>query len=140
MEENKKLIDLDEARQSLEATQKTATEIGERVKEVAYMSDKVNHDRMITEILNDPNLSTAEKVKQYDHEQKQYQRRQKTNAKVNGKMQDKQTKNTVLATIGWGLFIGVCMVGGYVVFVTPEGRTLITNGMKQLGKTAAMAA
>ena len=140
MDDKKNLINLDEARQSLESTQRTATDIGERVKEVAYMSDKVNHDRMITEILNDPNLSTAEKVKQYDHEQKQYQRRQKANAKINGQMQNKQTKNTVLATIGWGLFIGVCMVGGYVVFVTPEGRTFISNGMKQLGKTAAVAA
>ncbi len=140
MEENKSIIDLDEAKQSLESTQKAATDIGERVKEIAYMSDKVNHDRMITEILNDPNLSTADKMKKYDHEQKQYQRRQKANAKVNGKMQDKQTKNTVLATIGWGLFIGVCMVGGYVVFVTPEGRAFIANGMKQIGKTAAVAA
>lgn len=79
-------------------------------------------------------------MKQYDHEQKLYQRRQKANAKVNGQMQDKQTKNTVLATIGWGLFIGVCMVGGYVVFVTPEGRAFISNGMKQLSKTAPLAA
>lgn len=140
MDDKKNLINLDEAKQSLESTQKTATDIGERVKEIAYMSDKVNHDRMITEILNDTNLSTAEKVKQYDHEQKLYQRRQKANAKVNGKMQDKQTKNTVLTTIGWGLFIGVCMVGGYVVFVTPEGRAFITNGMKQIGKAAAVAA
>ncbi len=140
MDDKKNPINLDEARQSLESTQKAATDIGERVKEVAYMSDKVNHDRMITEILNDKNLSTAEKVKQYDHEQKLYQRRQMANAKVNGQMQDKQTKNTVLATIGWGLFIGVCMVGGYVVFVTPEGRAFISNGMKQLSKTAPVAA
>ena len=84
MDDKKDLINLDETRQSLESTQKTATDIGERVKEVAYMSDKVNHDRMITEILNDKKLSTAEKMKQYDHEQKLYQRRQKANAKVNG--------------------------------------------------------
>lgn len=138
--EKDKLTNLDEARKSLESTQKNATDIGERVKEVAYMCDKVNHDRMITEILNDKNLSTAEKMKKYDHEQKQYQRRQKANAKVNGQMQDKQTKNTVLSTIGWGLFIGVCMVGGYVVFVTPEGRAFISNGIKQLSRTAPVAA
>ena len=64
MDDKKDLINLDETRQSLESTQKTATDIGERVKEVAYMSDKVNHDRMITEILNDKKLSTARKPMQ----------------------------------------------------------------------------
>ena len=138
MEENKSIIDLDEAKQSLESTQKAATNIGERIKEVAYMSDKVNHDRIITEILNDPNLSTADKMTKFDHEQEQYQRRQKANAKVNGKMQDKQTKNTILATIGWCV-VFFC-VGGTVVAFCPAARTFVSNGMKQIGKTAAVAA
>ena len=38
MEENKSIIDLDEAKQSLESTQKAATDIGERVKEVTYIN------------------------------------------------------------------------------------------------------
>lgn len=99
---------------------------------------KVNHDRMITEILNDPNLTTADKMKKYDHEQKQYQRRQKANAKVNGRMQDKQTKNTVLATIGWCV-VFFC-VGGTVVAFCPAARTFVTSSMKQIGKAAATAA
>ena len=138
MEENKNIINLEEAKQSLESTQMAATDIGDRVKEVAYMSDKVNHDRMITEILNDPNLTTADKMKKYDHEQKQYQRRQKANAKVNGSMQDKQTKNTVLATIGWCV-VFFC-VGGTVVAFCPAARTFVTSSMKQIGKAAATAA
>ncbi len=78
---------------SISTTQEHALNITPRILEIAYLSGKEHHDYELEMIRDDTTLTTKERVALSEKVNKNYQRRIKANSRIDGKVQDKQTKN-----------------------------------------------
>ncbi len=119
---------------SLDNTQKNATDTEKLVQQVQAMSGKEIHEQTVQAILADENTGLEEKISLIHRENADYDQHEENNTGRVLRMQDTQTENVGKATSWWSENWG--WVAGGALFAiavfTPGGRRIVGNATKLL--------
>ena len=119
---------------SLESTQKNATDAEKLVQQVQAMSGKDIHEQTVQAILADGNTGLEEKINLIHRENADYDQHEENNTGRVIRMQETQTDNVGKATNWWKENWGWIVAAGVTVVVifTPGGRRTVGTVAKLL--------
>ena len=120
--------------ESLDKTQKNATDTEKLVQQVQALSGKELHDETVRTILADGKTPLVERIDLVHKENADYDQHEENNTGRVERLQDTQTENVGKATTWWGQNWGwVATVSVFVVLIfTPGGRRVLTTVTKRL--------
>ena len=120
--------------ESLDKTQKNATDTEKLVQQVQVLSGKELHDETVRTILADDKTPLVERINLVHQENADYDQHEENNTGRVERLQDTQTENVGKATSWWSQNWGWVVAAGVgvVMIGTPGGRRILTTVTKSL--------
>ncbi len=120
--------------ESLDKTQKNATDTEKLVQQVQALSGKELHDETVRTILADDKTPLVERINLVHQENADYDQHEENNTGRVERLQDTQTENVGKATSWWSQNWGWVVAAGVgvVMIGTPGGRRILTTVTKSL--------
>lgn len=120
--------------ESLDNTQKNATDTEKLVQQVQTMSGKELHEKTVQAILNDEKLDMRDKLAFIHQENNEYDNHEENNTTRVIRLQETQTENVGKATSWWSQNWGWVLLGSFCLITvgTPGGRRIATTVVKRM--------